>query len=853
MKGQVLGHYKVLEQIGTGGMGEVYRARDERLERDVALKFVRPSSAQDADRLRRFEQEARAAAALNHPNIVAIYDIGMHEGVPFIVSELLEGKTLRERLAAGALSVREAANIGLQVAEGLIAAHDKHIVHRDLKPENLFITKQNLVKILDFGIAKLVHPDASKSPSIEALTTQTRSGFVLGTVAYMAPEQLRGKAVDGRTDIFSMGAILYEMLTGRRAFRGETDVDTITAVLRETPPEVTRERASVPKAFEQIVNHCLEKEPEQRFQSMKDLAFALQTLSAGSGREWGALWTRSFPLKKFALGTLAAVALVGCGWLLSTWIHIGAGSPEYHRLTFEEGTVYSARFSPDERNVIYEASWNGNPPRLFSTVSSSSQTQQLEISDAHLLALSKSNQMALQLHGLHGTSLDYTGGTLAQAPLAGGAPREMLEDVRWADWDPTSPNELAVVHNVNGRSRLEFPMGKILYESSGSITNIRFSPSGDKIAFMDHPVLWDDRGTVRTVDRAGHLQTLSSEWESEAGLAWSPKGDEVWFTAIDAGYNRKLMAATVSGRTRQILNAPEGLNLQDIAADGRVLVSAESQRVALEALMPPDNHPRDLSWYDWSLIKDISADGQWILFEESGEPFAGHYAVSVRRLTGAPIHLGDGSAGGLSPDGKWALDVATTDPPRVSLLPIGPGVSRDVLLPGLEHVQNGSARFMPDGQHIVVNGNESGHPVRGYLMDLNDGKPRPVTPEGVAIFRVSPDGRNAAAHGPNASLVLCSMETGAMSRIPGIEPGDTSAQWSADSSALYVYHFGEMPARIFRLDIRTGKRTLVRELEPSQRGGVVSIAPIAMSPDATRFAYSYYQNLATLYVISGLK
>jgi Tol biopolymer transport system component len=853
MKGQVLGHYKVLEKIGTGGMGEVYRARDERLGRDVALKLVRPSSAKDPDRIRRFEHEARAAAALNHPNIVAIYDVGIHEGMPFIVTELLEGKTLRERLAGGSVSVQEASNVGLQIAEGLIAAHEKHIVHRDLKPENLFITKQNLIKILDFGIAKLVHPETSKSPTIESLTTQTRAGSVLGTVAYMSPEQLRGKAVDGRSDIFSMGAILYEMLTGRRAFRGETDVDTITAVLRETPPEVTRERASVPKAFEQIVNHCLEKEPEQRFQSVRDLAFALQTLGTDSVRGWRGWWTDSLPLKRFVLGTLAAAALVACGWLVSTWIHPATASPEYHRLTFEEGTVYGARFSPDGRNIVYEASWNGSLPRLFSTVSASSQTQQLAITDAHLLALSKSNQLALQLHGLHGTSLDYTGGTLAQAPLAGGSPREMLEDVRWADWNPTSQEEIAVVHNVSGRSRLEFPIGKVLYESSGSITHIRFSPSGERIAFMDHPVLWDDRGMVRTVDRAGHVQTLSSEWESEAGLAWSPKGDEVWFTAIEAGYNRKLMAASLSGRTRVILAAPEGLNLQDISPDGRVLVMAESQRVALEALIPPDLRSRDLSWYDWSVAKDISADGQWILFEESGEPFAGHYAVSVRHLSDAPIHLGDGSAGGLSPDGKWALDVATTDPPRVTLLPIGPGAQRDVPLVGLEHVQNGSARFMPDGQHIVVNANEAGRPLRGYLADLNGGKPKPVTPEGVAIFRVSPDGRNAAAHGPNASLVLCSMETGAMSQIPGIEPGDTSAQWSADSLALYVYHFGDMPARIFRLDIHTGKRTLVRELEPSQHAGVVSIAPIAMSPDATRYAFSYYQNLSTLYVISGLK
>lgn len=852
MTGQLLGHYRVLEQIGSGGMGEVYRARDERLGRDVALKLIRPASAKDPDRVRRFEHEARAAAALNHPNIVAIYDIGSHEGMPFIVSELLEGKTLRDRLAVGPLSPREASDYGLEIAQGLLAAHEKHIVHRDLKPENLFITKDDRLKILDFGIAKLVHPETEKTSAIQSLTTQTRSGSILGTVAYMSPEQLRGRSVDARSDIFSLGAIFYEMLTGRRAFRGETDVDTITAVLRETPPEVTRERANVPKAFEQIVNHCLEKEPEKRFQSVRDLIFALDTLAGGSTTKFD-WWSARAPIKKTLLALLGLGLLAGIGWRLRSWIVPRVTNPQYRRLTFERGTVYGARFNSDGGSLVYEASWHGEPPRLFSTVSSSPQAQMLDVSDAHLLAVSRSNQLALQLHGQHGTSLDYTDGTLAEAPLAGGAPRERLEDVRWADWDPSSQSELAVVHHANGRSRLEFPINKVLYESPGSISNIRFSPSGDKIAFMDHPVLWDDRGFVRMVDRAGHLTTLSAEWESEAGLAWNPKGDEVWFTATDAGYERKIMAVTLAGRTRLVLAAPDGLNLQDIAPDGRVLVSTESQRVAMEAIAPPDNRPHDLSWYDWSVAKDISRDGQWFLFEESGEPFGGRYALSVRRLTGAPIHLGDGSAGGLSPDGKWALDVSVSDPPRVTLLPIGPGISREIPISGLEHVQNGTAHFMPDGQQIIINGNEKGHSVRGYLVGLDGGKPHPVTPEGVVAFLVSPDGRYVTAQGIGPAVVLCSVDRGVIEQIPGIEPGDQAAQWSADNSALYVYRSGEMPARIFRLDIHSGKRTLVRELQPSERAGVISIAPIIMSPDASRFAYSYYQNLSTLYVISGLR
>jgi serine/threonine protein kinase/Tol biopolymer transport system component len=851
MTGQLLGHYRVLEQIGAGGMGEVYRARDERLGRDVALKLVRPSSTKDADRLRRFEQEARAAAALNHPNIVAIYDIGVHDGMPFIVSELLEGNTLRERLAGSPLSVPEVADYGLQIAHGLMAAHDKHIVHRDLKPENLFITRDHRIKILDFGIAKLIHREGA--PSMEGMTTQTKAGALLGTVAYMSPEQLRGKPVDARSDLFSLGTILYEMLTGRRAFRGETDVDTITAVLRETPPEVTRERANVPKAFEQIVNHCLEKEPEKRFQTVRDLIFSLETLSSAGPATRSVRWIgvpSSF--RKVLLGTLVLATMVGCGWFLHRWSQPAVSNPEFQRLTYERGTVYAARFESDGRTVVYEGSWNGRPSQLFSTISTSPQAQVLQTSDAHLLALSRSNELALQLHGRHGAFLDFTGGTLARAPLAGGSPRELLKDVRWADWDPKG--ELAVVHHTLGRSRLEYPIGKVLYESPGWITNIRFAPSGGLIAFIDHPALWDDRGSVRVVDRAAQMRTLSTDWESADGLAWNPSGQEVWFTAAKAGYNRRLMAVSLSGVEREVLATPDGLDLEDIAPDGRVLVAAGTPRVGLETLGPSDQEPQDLSWYNWSIVRDISRDGQWVVFEESSEPFEGHYAVAARQVTGSPpIHLGDGSAGGLSPDGKWALDVSTSDPPRVTLLPLGPGDSRNVPLPGLEHVQNGPARFMPDGQHIIVNGNEVGHPVRGYLVDLVGGKPRPVTPEGIASLLISTDGRYVTAEGPESSVVLCSVDTGKVQPIPGFEPGDTAAQWSQDNSALYVYRSGEVPARIFHLDIHTGKRTLVRELQSREHAGVISISPIIMSHDGSRLVYSYFQSLSALYVISGLR
>src|SRR3984957_18971194 len=421
MSDSVIGHYRILEKIGSGAMGDVFRARDERLGRDVALKVIRPASSDNPDHLRRFELEARAAAALNHPNIVAVYDVGFSDGAPYIVCELLEGKTLRKRLAEGPLPIRLAVDYSLQIAEGLIAAHDRRIIHRDLKPENLFVTADGRVKILDFGVAKLQSTPEQSGRSVEDLTTVTKSGAVIGTVAYMSPEQLRGKTVDHRSDIFSVGAILYEMLTGRRAFRGETEVDTITAVLRENPPPIDQEQSGIPFPFQQIVHHCLEKEPENRFQSERDLVYALETLanpSAIQSAQFRA--TRHRPRPSSQPWTLAALLLVGILAVLGNqWRENKLPKPAYQRLTFEQGTVYSARFTPDFHSIVYGAAWNQKPLQLFSTVGDSLLTQPLNVTDASLLAISKSGELALALHGAHGSHLDLEKGTLARAPLAG--------------------------------------------------------------------------------------------------------------------------------------------------------------------------------------------------------------------------------------------------------------------------------------------------------------------------------------------------------------------------------------------------------------------------------------------------
>ena len=833
-------------------MGEVYRASDERLARDVALKLLKPSLAHDQDRLRRFEQEARAAAALNHPNIVAIYDIGFHEGAPYIVSELLEGQTLRQRLVEGPMSARHAADYGIQIAHALVAAHEKKIIHRDLKPENIFITRDGRIKILDFGIAKLTLPETPGDRSVATMTTQTKAGSVLGTVAYMSPEQLRGKPVDPRSDIFSFGAILYEMLVGHRAFAGETEVDTITAVLKEEPPEMSVTGQNVPAAPEQIIRHCLEKEPENRFQSARDLAFALSTVS-------DATMNRTISRPRAKPSALRRWVAWGAGTLLlaNLAVYAGfklrpAGNPSYLRLSYERGTVYAARFTPDAHNVVYDASWKGRPIEIYTTLSDAPQSRSLGMNAAHLLGISRSSELALVLHGEHGGRLDFISGTLARAPLAGGAPREMEQDVRWADWDANG--QLAIVHHSNARTRLEFPIGKVLYETTGDISYIRFSPDGQNIAFMDHPALWDDRGSVSIVDLSGRKKTLTKQWGSEDGLAWSPNGAEIWFTAADRGYDRDLWAVTPSGKLRQVLSAAGGLTLHDIASDGRVLAAFDNERLAMQWTGRDPKDVEDLTWYDWTIAKDMTADGSWVLFEESSAPAGSDYAVGIRKTDGSPpIRLGDGSVGGLSPDEKWAIAISVSPQEHLTLLPVGPGQPREVPLPALERLENGSAHFLPDGNRITVNGHLAHHLGQTYLVELSTGALKAVTPEGVYASLPSPDGRHlVGGTSSNHHLSVFSLDGGLPVDVP-MEDGYSVAQWSGDGRAIFVYRVGDVPLKVYRCEIPSGKMTAIRDLIPADPSGVVSISPVVTNYHGSAFAYSYYQTLSVLYVLSGLR
>src|SRR5438132_4655076 len=478
--GTRLGPYEVVAPLGAGGMGEVYRAKDSRLKRDVAVKVLPASLSSDPDRLRRFELEAESAGRLNHPNILAIYDIGMHEGAPYVVSELLEGETLRDRLSAGTLTVRRAIEYARAIATGLAAAHEKGIVHRDLKPDNVFVTADGRVKILDFGLAKLTQPDfgASDATGLATASPGTEPGVVLGTVGYMSPEQVRGAPVDHRSDVFSFGAILYEMLTGARAFRSDSAIEPMSAILKEEPAELSEAGRNVSPGLERIVRHCLEKNPALRFQSARDLAFDLESLS-----EISSTATRALPARPARRRALLPI-LVGLGVLALAAGAYLAGIrtsrprlPVFQRLTFQNGTVFFARFAPDAQTIVYSASWDGGPFHLFSTRPGSAESRSLGLPPAYIASISRDGEMAVVLNP---TGLALGAGTLARVPLAGGAPRAILQDVRLASWTPDGKN-LAVTRMVGGRQRVEYPVGKPIYETEGFVNDLRVSPDGNRI------------------------------------------------------------------------------------------------------------------------------------------------------------------------------------------------------------------------------------------------------------------------------------------------------------------------------------------------------------------------------------
>ena len=587
--GTRLGPYEILAPIGAGGMGEVYRAKDPRLGREVAIKVLPASFSQDADRLKRFEQEARSASALNHPNIVTIHEIGSVNGSSYMAMELIEGASLREALASGPLPAKRLLEVAVQIAEGLAKAHAAGIVHRDLKPENVMISKDGFVKLLDFGLAKLfVAPEDRASGVATAIHQETTPGTVMGTVGYMSPEQASGRPVDFRSDQFAFGSILYEMATGQRAFQKGTGAQTLAAIIQDEPEPVAQVNPRAPAPLRWIVERCLAKDPDERYVSTRDLARDLKsvrehllemtTSASGGTAVVEPARRRSLALPLALVGILVAAA---AGLLLGRRTAV-VSQPTFQRLTFQRGTVYAARFGPDGQTVYYSAKWSGGEPRIYSLRPGIPESSPLAVPPAKLLALSSAGELAILVEP-RPYRFTIPLGTLARVPLTGGVPKEVLQDVTEADWAPGG-SDLAVVHHASGKDRLEYPIGKVLYETAGWIQDPRFSRDGKRIAFIDHSGA-DDGGGVAFVDLAGKKTDLVSGFATIQGLAWSADGREVWFTAARTGIQREIFAVSPSGRLRLVRTMQGTPALLDLVASN-ALVTEDDYRAGTFAFLP---------------------------------------------------------------------------------------------------------------------------------------------------------------------------------------------------------------------------------------------------------------------------
>lgn len=841
-------------------MAEVYRARDTRLGRDIALKVVNESLAGSPELVRRFEQEARIAGSLNHPNLVAVYDFGLHDGAPYFITELLEGESLRQRLSRGRIPVKTALDWAAQMAHGLAAAHSHGIVHRDVKPDNAFISSDGHVKLLDFGIAKLAEAAGDGGPhglmdiTVTPTGGATRTGSVLGTPGYMAPEQVRGEAVDARTDIFGLGAVLYEMLCGHQAFSGATLVESGYAILHNDPEPLPSE---VPPAVGQVVHRCLEKEPGHRFQSASDLAFALEVLRnptgsklelpAPSGRRWG----RILPLV-VAAAALAALSLV--------LFHFGRArvpvpsQPEIEQVNYRWGAVRAARFAPDGR-VIFTAAFEGKAEELFSRTHGSPEAQSLGLKNVRLAAISRSGDLALLLDPRFLRPYSMRG-TLARVGSVGGTPRELAENVEFADWSPTG--ELAFVHIVGGAHVLEYPAGHILFQTNGWISDPRFSSRGDRIAFLHHPLFLDDMGEVVVVDLKGAARTVTRRWPRTLGLAWFPDDSEVLFTAGKLLRNT-LVAVSLEGKSRQLYSSPSDIRLEDIAPDGSVLVTEQMERTDIGYIGGDRQEQTTLTWSNWTnFLAAISGDGK-LLFSESVPVSAeeGQQPVwtFLRNTDGAPAQfLGDGAALDLSPDGRWAL-VSFGDRRVLSALPTGPGQPRRIETHGFEV---GGGRWFRDGKRLLLTCRGPSEPDYRLCILKDDGSPperiseAPLTAR--RVLHASSDGRWAATLDPSNTLLLISLKEGAAVRLPEAGPDAIPRGWSSEGH-LWVTRGGDQTparARLLRFDVERRRTLEERVIAPAEANGAIYIRDVAISPDGHGVAFTYGRTLGYLCILRGL-
>jgi eukaryotic-like serine/threonine-protein kinase len=854
MIGKTLRSYRIESKLGSGGMGVVYKAVDSHLDRTVAIKILGASAA-SADHEKRFVQEAKSASSLNHANIVTIYDIDTQEidGAPvrYIAMEYVPGETLDHLIGRKGLRVRTALKYAAQIADALATAHAAGIVHRDLKPSNVIVTPQGVVKVLDFGLAKLneeAEADAFADTVHGDGVPLTEEGTILGTVAYMSPEQAEGRKVDVRSDIFSFGSVLYEMVTGQRAFSGKSKLSSLSAVLHKEPSPPSQVVADVPPELERIIARCMKKDPARRWQSMADVKVAVDELreesessSIESGRPTTAGKTVLRSKRWLVLGALTLL-LIGLAVGAYTARTLLRPAPlTFQRLTFRRGDVTAAKFGPGDA-IVYSAEWDGAPSTLFSTQPGNREARNLGLPPGKILSISHTGEMAILMGG-------DGAGTLARVPFSGGAPREWLENVSAADWSPNGET-LAVVRTNAGKHRVEYPIGTVLSENSARAQEApRVSPDGKLVAFFDYDSEVGDY-SVCVVGPNRPRQVLSPGWRSVGALNWSPRGDEIWFSAARPGSDPVLYAVGLSGKQRFLTQAPGYIVMQDVAADGRVLLSTVNSRLGIRFIDFDHSIERDLGWLDASLLYQVSNDSKSVLFTELSYGEGRNPAIYLRKTDGsAAVRLGYGNRPSLSPDGKWIVCIRR-DPgrSRLMLLPTGPGESRYL---NIEGVYFESLGWFPDSKRIVYTGNESGHPVRAWMYDLDSEKAAALTPEGTKGTQVSPDGKWLAIVGPH-QLSLAPTDGGAPRVISQLQNGEGVVRWSGDGRYLFLKQPEADAVKLSRLDIASGHKEPWKTVKIPEPGADF-VGDLALSADGKTCAFTFQHDLANLFLVQGLK
>ena len=845
----VADRYRLTRELGHGGMATVYLAHDLRHDRKVAIKVLHEDLGATLGPAR-FLAEIKTTAKLQHPHILPLLDSGQVGELLYYVMPYVEGETLRARLTRETqLPIEDAVRIALEVADALSFAHGHGIVHRDIKPENILLQGGHAL-VADFGIALALQEAGGRR--------LTQTGISLGTPQYMSPEQAMGdKSVDARSDIYALGAVTYEMLTGEPPFPGSTAQAVVARVLSTEPQRPALMRKTIPPNVEATVLKALAKLPADRFESATRFAEALSrpepsapSRSIVVGGHGSGAWLRD--RRSLAVIAVAVAALASTAWLLWRQVAIvwTPTAVTFSQKTFRREAIFTSRFAPDGKTIVYSAAAEGTDPRLYVIRPDYPEPQSFGPPSTHLLAVSSRSELAVLLRPTFVAHRVFYG-MLARMPVGGGAPREILDEVRDADWSPDGA-QLALIHEVEGRDRLEYPIGKRLYESSGYLSDVRVSPQGDAIALIDHPSRWDDRGDVVRIGLDGRRHVLATGFWGLEGLAWSPDGRSVLFSGAAQGGMYQVHAAAVGGNVRQPLPSAGSLTLHDVARTGQWLVTRDELPVRLSFVGRGADRSRDLSWLDQSTMPHLSADGELLAFSDQGA-FAGpNYAVMVRKTDGSPaVKLGEGVPTDVSRDNAWVLAMVPSTPGRLMMYPAGAGQPRQ--LDRGELRSHTWAELFRDGKRVLECGSNARGESRCYVRPIDGGALTPVTPDGTGEGHISPDGRFVVAQMLGARSRIFPVDGGAAREFPAVTTTDHVLRWSPDGRSIWVQGASNLGTHIDQVDVATGRRSPLVVIEPATRSGLLEIDLPTVADDPRIYAYVLLIHESRTFVVDGAR